>query len=393
MKWMVPELRLKKDQTDVITEVSQGSRRTIWINGHAGSGKSIVLLYALKDYVINHPKATVCVVGYTRSLVQLLEAGYKEIPVLKDRTIHVFTANGIIVRIRDGHRYDAIFCDEVQDLPLSHLRAMQSSCNHLILAGDANQSIYSSVKIDALSESELTPVTESQIVSDFSAAQRKLQFIYRLKKSIADILRRVVNTFPADDALMGEGDVTVTVFEASSLDNEIAFIWQRAFNENNLRPGSVFAFLFYSKWDLIKYINTVLEVEGKPSWDLVTDRYSKPDFNSLNWHLIQNDIPVVVLGNGAGKLNDAFTKNKIIFTTYHSSKGLDFSYVYLPMIGSNLEFKSNEPINALLLVALSRSHGGLTISYSGSMNEHFKAFLGHIQPQSIDSQIDGEEIF
>jgi superfamily I DNA/RNA helicase len=77
--------------------------------------------------------------------------------------------------------------------------------------------------------------------------------------------------------------------------------------------------------------------------------------------------------------------------TYHSAKGLDFDYVYLPMVNEDMYIHSNE--NALLLVALSRSKSGLFISYTGSLYPNLRKFLSDIRVKKIDSAASDEILF
>ena len=388
---MVSYDKLGNDQHAVIDEIGRLGARPIWVKGHAGSGKSIVLLHSLSDYLIKKPNALVCVVGYTRSLVQLLNTGIKEIPALKERTIQVYTANGVIVAIKDGKKYDAIFCDEVQDLPIEHIQLMKQSCTHLVLAGDPNQSIYTSIPLDALSPVSMKPLIEADFISRFTPVEKSLSVIYRLKRNILQLIRNGINSFLVDMNVAGSDNVDVSLVKASSIESEISYTWQKAKEDNVLRRDKTFAFLFYGKGDLLKYINEVLSIENKPRWEVKYDRFENPNYNDLNWHLEQNEIPIMVLSNGAGNLDVLARKNKIAFITYHSAKGLDFNYVFLPMIGESLSFREGDPIQSIILVALSRSSGGLAISYTGEMNEHFKPFLSSLTAFDIDSSNQEED--
>ena len=65
MQWMVPEEKLGSDQNDVIEEITKIGNQTIWIKGHAGSGKSVVLIQSIKDYLANYPDAKICVVVFS----------------------------------------------------------------------------------------------------------------------------------------------------------------------------------------------------------------------------------------------------------------------------------------------------------------------------------------
>ena len=142
MKWMIPEDKLGKDQLDVIDDIGKISNQPIWIQGYAGSGKSVLLLHALKDYLARNPNANVCVAVFTWSLVDLLSTGLKQIPYLRDKTIPVFTIYQLKRRLDTGARYHAIFCDEVQDLPIEVITLLKQSCDHLIISGDAAQAYH-----------------------------------------------------------------------------------------------------------------------------------------------------------------------------------------------------------------------------------------------------------
>ena len=97
------------------------------------------------------------------------------------------------------------------------------------------------------------------------------------------------------------------------------------------------------------------------------------------------------VGNNYGSLSEADTYNKIVIMTYHSAKGLDFDYIYLPMVNDEMYIHSN--IDSLLLVALSRSKSGLFISFTGSMYPYLNKFLSDIQQKNISINNSTEIVF
>ncbi|MBL0080680.1 MAG: hypothetical protein IPP53_16720 [Bacteroidetes bacterium] len=127
MKWMITEDKLGSDQVEVIDEIGKINNKPIWIKGHAGSGKSVLLLHSLADYLVKKPTANVCVVVFTRALVDLLETGLKQIPKLNGKTIPVHTIYDVKDLIDNKNRFDAIFCDEYKDLPISFIQSMKSA--------------------------------------------------------------------------------------------------------------------------------------------------------------------------------------------------------------------------------------------------------------------------
>lgn len=385
MKWMITEDKLGSDQVEIIDEIGKIDNKPIWIKGHAGSGKSVLLLHSLADYLVKKPSANVCVVVFTRALVDLLETGLKQIPKLNGKKIPILTIYQLKNRIDNGTvRYDAIFCDEVQDLPLEFIQSMKSVCNHLIIAGDAEQSIYNSVPIW-----NQQPASSSEIQKNIEPIEKKLGVIYRLTESVLKMLKNVFPSMLNDMPNIEKVDVDIKLFEASSTSSEISFCWQQVKTDKINRPSEMNTILLWGRNAIIEYANQVLRIEGKSEWTRVNKNRDEPDFGHLNEHLKANNIPLMYVGNGYGSLVEAAKYNITIIMTYHSSKGLDFDQVYLPLVGNGMYINSN--INSLLLVALSRSKSGLFISYTGKIYPSLVKFISGIKTKRTDS-IDSTEI-
>jgi superfamily I DNA/RNA helicase len=387
MKWMISEDRLGADQREVIDEIGQIGARPIWIKGHAGSGKSVLLLHSLKDYLVRNPNAKVCVVVFTNALVDLLKNGIRQVPVLADKNVPVYTIYDLNRSLNNGTRYQAIFCDEIQDLPIDFISRMKASCTHLIIAGDAAQSIYNSVPTF-----NSRPATPQEISTSITPVEKQLGVIYRLTTSVIAMLRNVFTEMLNDMPRVGNEDTQIKLFEAPSHDEEIKYSWKDAKETNNLRPSDVIAILISGHDSIVSYANSVLTIEGKPEWTRVNQRDNKPDYSSLNSHLKQNNVPLMYIGNNYGSLEEADRDNKIVIMTYHSAKGLDFDYVYLPMVGNDMWLHSSVPVNALLLVALSRSKSGLTITYTGSLYRPLMPFLNGIQSRPLPGNNNNNEV-
>ena len=92
-----------------------------------------------------------------------------------------------------------------------------------------------------------------------------------------------------------------------------------------------------------------------------------------------------------GASERANAENRIVLTTYHSSKGLDFDAVALPSIQTDLGEADNE--NAIILVALSRAKRDLLITFTGSMYSGFKRFLLNTTVREINNlESDNDEV-
>lgn len=383
---MITDDKLGSDQVDVINEIGKISNKPIWIKGHAGSGKSVLLLHSLADYIVRNPGSKVCVVVFTRALVDLLELGLLQIPKLNGKKIPVLTIFQLKYRIDNFNaRFDAIFCDEVQDLPLDFIKSMKNSCDHLVIAGDSEQSIYNIVPVF-----DERPAEPEEITEGITPIEKKLTVIYRLTESILDILKKVFPVMMADLLNVAKEDTDIKLYEANDFEQEINFCWKEIKQANTMRTSGVIAILLSGHDSIIEFVNTVLEIEGKDAWVRVNARDERPDYDKMNQYLSSINIPLMYVGNSYGSLMVADRDNKVLIMTYHSSKGLDFGYVYLPMVNEDMYIHSNE--DSLLLVALSRSKGGLFISYTNTLYPGLSQFLSDIEALPIPYDEDDQEI-
>jgi superfamily I DNA and RNA helicase len=387
MKWMITEDKLGQDQVNVIDEITKISDNPIWIKGHAGSGKSVLLLHSLADYLVLNPTARVTVVVFTRALVDLLTVGLSQIPKLNGKNIPVQTIYQLKHKIDNNYsKYDAIFCDEIQDLPIDFIKSIKSFCTHLIIAGDAEQSIYNTVPIF-----EKRPAKPQEIKDEIIPIEKNLGVIYRLTTSILNVLKKVFPAMLEDMPNIAKEDTEIKLFQADNIDEEINFCWTDIKRTNNLRTTEVSAVLISGHDGIVYFVNKILELEGKKIWIRVDAREDKPNYDLMNEHLSNQNIPLMYIGNNYGSLVNADTHNKVAIMTYHSSKGLDFDYVYLPMVNNEMYIHSNE--NALLLVALSRSKSGLFISYTDVLYHGLNRFLAEVNVEKIQQNNSSDIIF
>ncbi len=386
---MIEEARLGPEQRDIIEEMNDLNGKPVWIQGHAGSGKSIVLLHALTDYIIRNPNAKIVVVVFTHALIDLLSSGLRQIPALNGRTIPVITIYDINGRLYRKERFDAIFCDEIQDIPTVLLERIKKGCNQLIIAGDAAQSIYSSVP-----NFNERPATKEEIIQQLNPEVKNTTTIYRLTRTLISVLKNVYTDLFADMVHIGREDSEIRLFKTDSYHKEIEFSWKESKQINIDRPGEVNAVLFYKRIDIIKYVDTVLALEGKKKWSTGTypdyDDESR-NYTEMNNHLNSQNVPLMYVGSKIGSLEKADSTNKIVIMTYHSSKGLDFDAVSLPNIQTDLSTSDNE--NALILVALSRAKRDLFITFTNTMYSGYSRFLLNTPVKLInDSKNDNDDV-
>jgi superfamily I DNA/RNA helicase len=365
MAWMIKYDKLDDDQKDFVDK-EINSRGNIWIKGFAGSGKSVMLIHALRKKLDSSPNANVCVVVYTHSLIDMFKTGMAELgmPSVPVMTYHQF---------KKGYQtYDYIFCDEVQDLPSDVLTQMKERSQHVYVAGDSNQSIYENT------------VTPSEIGNIINARPFVLTRIYRLTRSI---MNAVSNLLPNMDIFgsrrdMTKKDVSIRLGKAYDKNEEVKYIWEQGSNATSEGYSAV---VLLPKHDyIIDFANRLLSQNGKTEWDYEENDWGKPDYYSLNLHFRNQGLKVEYVGNGYGSFQNAERNRNLILMTYHSAKGMDFDNVFLPFLSDDVSISRRDE-ETLFMVAVTRSKMNLFITYSGYLHHLVEKFKSTCQKIDLSS--------
>ena len=131
---MVPENRLDDYQRDILKKCGDLNKNCEWIQGFAGSGKTVLLVHLIKENLLRDQKNSICVVVYTHALKDLIQSGLPS-----ESNISVITKDQFL---KEKDYYDLILVDEVQDIPNSDLKSIKARANKIVIAGDLDQSIY-----------------------------------------------------------------------------------------------------------------------------------------------------------------------------------------------------------------------------------------------------------
>lgn len=360
MPWIIPEHKLDPQQEEFINRQNY-DRENIWIKGFPGSGKSVLLAYTLKRIKSRNSNSSVVIVVFTRSLVQMFKEAFQEMGLIVDvLTFYEF--------MKSRNWYDYILCDEVQDLVPSVLSEMKQRSNHVIVAGDENQSIY-----ERDPQYREPTVETAQIRQLLSASSFELSVIHRLSSSIINVIQRFMpnmNIFAAKRDLTSES-TQVRLCEANGTSEEVKYIMKEA--SKAVKVQQTAAVLLPTQKDIIKFANTALASEGKSAWQEKLNRWGKLDFYDLNNYLSNNGINFKYVGNGVGTFSAE--DNTIIIMTYHSAKGLDFDNVFLPFLNNSLFIVPDETRSkTLFMVAMTRSRKNLYLTYSGYKHNYLNSF-------------------
>ena len=373
MAWMIREDQLDPEQKDFVNNESKKSGN-IWVKGFAGSGKSVLLVHSLKDILKKEPNAKAVVVLYTLSLIDMFKTGMKEIGL--SETIPVMTYYEFVDK--DTSSYDYVLCDEVQDLPAKVLYAMKNRAKKIIVAGDSNQSIFSTDP-----KWQEPTVNPAQIGDIINARAFSLNMIHRLTRSIISAVQKILpnmNIFGAARDTT-KVDVNIRLCEANSEQEEIEYVFKESQKGTSVGESSVI--LLPTHKAIERFIELLYKVNNKNLVSIPKDRWNKPDYNSLNTQLTNSNIKAQFVGSGYGSLKNAETNKHTIIMTYHSAKGLDFDNVFLPFLNNSLYITPNNE-ETLFMVAITRSRKNLYLSYFGYTHNLVDKFKGGCTEISIN---------
>lgn len=366
MSWMIPDIKLDPDQQQV-RSIPLKSCQSKLIQGPAGSGKSVILVKILQDILQEYPNKKVCMVLFTRALIDMMKAGIADefLDKFQILTTYEFQRN------LTGSHWDVIIIDEFQDINDHLLNKAFEHANQVILAGDFAQSIYE----------------QGCSISYFDSLQNlgklELKMIHRVPKSI----QRIAGNF-ADNPehflryevsqLLASVSVQLKSYPTHLQETRDVWLMAREYAGNGLSS----AVIFPENYDLVMFSNTVLEQEGQDSWKVTYKQFGRQssiNYEELNNYLRKNSIRLQVIGKGEGSMKEADANNLVSIMTYHSSKGLDFETVFLPKLTRSTTFWSKPDIaRRMFFVALTRSRRDLFLSYYGDPHDFVKRIPEHL---------------
>lgn len=367
-KWFVPEDRLNPDQQRFLRDVNI-NQENIWIKGFAGSGKSILLVHVANKILSQRPNARIAFIVYTQSLVEMFRTALRELGL----NIPVMTYFSFM---SSGSSYDYILCDEVQDLTPRVLNKMYEKSAHLVVAGDSNQSIYP--EDPRWREST---VDVSQIPQLIHGRDFELTIVERLTQSIINAVKSLLRLNIFNSRVnINHTDTKISLCNASTQQGEISFVIQNA--TRVVSRGYTAAILIPTQKGIVEFVNNVLASQGKPTWSSKLNQYGKVDFGAMNRHLSSNGIKMQYIGNGYGEFKS--NPDYIVLMTYHSAKGLDFDYVYIPFCNDRLWISYNQELSkTLFMVAMTRARMNLYLTYSGTLNNYVSPFENDCSKRAI----------
>jgi hypothetical protein len=355
MQWMVPEHRLDEFQREILRACTASRGKNHWIKGFAGSGKSVLLVYAVQKILAAEPNKRVCVAVYTHALKQLLASGlpakFRGVPV---NTYHQLLADQ---RRGQGTHYDVLVVDEVQDIPKAELQALASMADRLVVAGDGDQRIYQQSS------------SNDEIADCLQPENHALNIIYRLTKRVIDIVKTVLPDSPIFAARTSRMlEVQVTLAKAEDRKEEADWVWAQCCHYS--KSGEPSAILLPSHREVQALLGEIAARHGIQQLPLHdANKKGRRDYDLANECFRQHRVPIRYLGNDFGDLEESDSLPLTYVMTYHSAKGLDFNTVFVPRLNNGLAiWRDDDDIaRRMFFVAVTRSRRNLFLSYSSNL--------------------------
>lgn len=313
----IRESELDDYQTKV---VQRRTDRSFIVKGCAGSGKSILALWKVKQ-IQEENKGTYYFIVFTKTLKKYMEDGIREIGL----------NNSKVVYHKEWEKYgspaaDYLVVDEAQDFSKEDIQTLMAKSNKaLIMYGDSAQQLYAFRK-----ENPPISIEETAVLTKYPTEQ--LMFNHRLPKKIARFAEYVEsNGDELEERCKIEGTEKPKVLKYRNLEEQLDQIIEIVKNRGYDDVG-----ILFPKNDHVEYAYNYFNRKN-----FGTEAKYRESMN-LNF---DNSLPKL--------------------TTYHSSKGLQFEAVFLPDCEENLVFNQNA-----LYVALTRTYQDLFILHSGNLTDY-----------------------
>lgn len=354
MSWYVPFDKLSSKQLEVLNGITTRLDNSHWVQGFAGTGKTLVIAHLMERVAALRPQASICFITFTNALADLVRSG-----------LHGSVAGRVDVKtarqfVSDRRQYDYVFLDEVQDIELSELEKIKALAKHLYIAGDGDQRIYDGTASDDDIKRTLKPTLW------------KLLEVFRLTKLLQTVAQAILPRTKLIEGLHAAktAEVTVRLVEHKDEDAETLWVWSEA--SRRARAGEPSVVLFPTHEAILEFARRVAFHKRMAKLPEPKMLKGKRDYSLFNEHWHAAGVNLMYFGNSHGDLAKGETQPYVYLMTYHSSKGLDFRSVFIPGMREDIFIVSKKRLGLdpeldrrVLFVAVTRSRENLFISYSG----------------------------
>ena len=342
---------LSDTQKRFLTSVVDNSDKNYFLQGCAGSGKTIMAAFAT-DMMKARQNKTVKLLVYTKLLSKFIRDGFPDADAGRYNVqhYHEWKKSG-------GSDYDMLIVDESQDFKSYMIEGVKTRSRNQIWMGDASQQLYQDAKDDRAFETVYRQIdSQSRILFDIN---------FRNSISIAQLAKAFITVNDLDR----EANIT----RNQKIDN---FIRPIAANPRQTSGARNQPNLFIQarseseEFDAIAQI--IKDIQGSVGTDkqIAVAQLHNKQVDLLERELTARGVDVERLphmrNRNVDSLPDFKNKNLTLLSTIHSLKGLEFDYIIFPRSEtSKIDFFADDDINMnLFFVLFSRAKTRIICSYT-----------------------------
>ena len=377
MPWIPTRKNFDDRQEQILSNILEDSQNSWWLQGYAGTGKTMLLIHLISEYV--DAGWDCAFVTFTHALKNLAIEAMKELTE-ENGQLNVETVDKLNSIKR---KYDIIFVDEVQDLTIKQITKLLELGNRFVFAGDLNQSIY----LQAAPSTKIKKALGSPTIVE-------LTDLYRMPEPVffaANIIYPEAKIDPSAQIYLNENS-SINLVAANSEDREVEWVYESARAESrNQLPSAI---LFGTHENLQRFVRILASKMNLPKVPDVINH----DYEPFNNYLVKNKLKLMYFGGSqGGELDDARQSRIVLLMTMHSAKGLEFGSVYTPFMNEDYSLcpyppmrKNDEWQRRFIFMAITRTKLNFYASYSETLND----YLIPLDPENVFdtlSETDQEE--
>jgi superfamily I DNA and RNA helicase len=346
---------LSSSQSDFLTMITTNSQRNYFLQGCAGSGKTIIASFATGIMTEKQDKKVKLLV-FTKVLAKFIRDGFPDSSSANYNVdyFHDWKKN-------DVEFHDVLIVDESQDFESYMVSAVRSKSKNQIWMGDASQQLYEDAKKDGAFE---------KIYKEIDS-QRRVNFDtnYRNSISIAQLAKAFITINDLDrDANLSKEQKVKDFIEPIARNRRQT---SGAKNQPNL---FIEARNESEELDAIAQLIKNIQSNKETDKQIAVAQLKNSQLKELDYQLTNRGVSLTKLPSPKERtlenLPNFKNKGLTFLSTIHSLKGLEFDYVIFPKSEiEKIDFWAADDINMnLFFVLFSRAKTRIICSYVNKEN-------------------------
>jgi superfamily I DNA/RNA helicase len=346
---------LSSAQTEFLTMITTNSQRNYFLQGCAGSGKTIIAAFATGIMTAKQDKKVKLLV-FTKVLAKFIRDGFPDSSAANYYVdyFHDWKKN-------DVELHDVLIVDESQDFESHMVSSVRSKSKNQIWMGDASQQLYEDAKNDGAFE-KIYRELDSQSRLNFDTNYRNSISIAQLAKAFI-----TVNDLDRDANITKEQKVKDFIEPIAR---------NRRQTSGSKNQPNLFIEARNESEELDAIAQLIKDIQNNKETDkqIAVAQLKNSQLKELDYQLTNRGVSLMTLPSPRERtlenLPNFNDKGLTFLSTIHSLKGLEFDYIIFPKSEiEKIDFWAADDINMnLFFVLFSRAKTRIICSYVDKEN-------------------------